>query len=266
MYVIGECINGMFKKVNKAIEARDKAVIQELARQQVAAGADALDLNVGTASGDATEIMSWLVETVSEVTDAALSIDSPKWAVQQQVVPKVPGKAIINSCKADDDQLDKYMSLAVDNDASLIALTIDRNGVPSDTDKRVELGAQIVTKAAEKAMPIENVLIDPIILPVNAAPAQPRHVVGALQQLQLLSDPAPMLVLGLSNVSQNCNHRKLINRTYVVMAMTAGMNAVILDPLDTDLMNALTTTELLQEKAIYCDSFLDAQRMRSNTT
>jgi len=265
MYVIGECINGMFKKVKSAIEERDKSAIQDLARRQVDNGADALDLNVGTVSGDPQEVMMWLVETVREITDVPLSIDSPKWAVQKEVVPRVPGEAIINSCKADDEELEKYIDLALESGASLLALTIDKQGVPSDTDRRVELGAQIAAKTMEKSLPIERLFVDPIILPVNAAPAQPRHVLAALQQLKLLSDPPPRLVIGLSNVSQNCTNRKLINRTYLVMALGAGLEAAILDPLDKDLMDAITTAELLQEKMIYCDSFLDAQRMRSQT-
>jgi len=263
MYVIGERINGMFKNVRRAIEESDKTVIQELAQAQVKAGADALDMNVGPAKADPNEAMLWLIDTVREVTDVPLAIDTPKWAVQQAAVPRVAGQGIINSCKADLDQLEKYMELAVANDVGLVALTIDQQGVPADVERRVELGAQIATKAMETGLPMERLFIDPIILPVNVAPQQPENVAAALQQLKLLSDPPPHLILGLSNVSQNCSNRSLINQTYLVMAMTAGLDAAIMDALDTDLMNAMITTELLQEKMIYCDAFLDAYRMRA---
>ena len=262
MYVIGERLNGMFKNVRKAIEERDQTVVQELARAQVEAGAKALDLNVGPAKADPIEAMLWLIETVREVTDVALAVDSPKWEVQEKAIPQVSGEAIINSCKADPEELEKYLKLAVDNDAALVALTIDQAGVPSDVAKRVELGAQIGAMTMDAGLPMDKLYIDPIILPVNVAPQQPEYVLQTLGQLKMLSDPPPHLILGLSNVSQNCNNRQLINRTYLVMAMTAGLDAAIADPLDTDLMNATITTELLQEKMIYCDSFLAAHRMR----
>jgi 5-methyltetrahydrofolate corrinoid/iron sulfur protein methyltransferase len=179
------------------------------------------------------------------------------------VVPKVSGHAIINSCKADESELDRYLKLAVDNNASLIGLTIDQKGVPADAEKRVELGATVAAKAMEAGLPTERLFIDPIILPVNVSPATPNAVMTALSQLKLLCSPPPHLILGLSNVSQGCNERKLINRTYLVMALGAGMDSVILDPTDTELMNAGIAAELLQQKTIYCDSFLDAYRMGS---
>jgi 5-methyltetrahydrofolate corrinoid/iron sulfur protein methyltransferase len=262
MYVIGERINGMFKDVRAAIKKRDQAAVQDLARRQLAAGATALDINVGPASAKPTEAMLWLVETVRAVADAPLCIDSPKWEVQEKVIPKVPGRKIINSSKADEAELDRFAALAAEHDAALVGLTIDQAGVPANAEKRVELGAMIASKAMEKGLPMEKLFIDPIILPVNVAPQQPGNVLAALSQLKLLSDPPPHLVLGLSNVSQNCSNRELINRTYLVMALAAGMDAAIMDPLDTELMNAAITTELLQGKAIYCDSFLDAHKMR----
>jgi 5-methyltetrahydrofolate corrinoid/iron sulfur protein methyltransferase len=261
MYVIGERLNGMFKRVRIAIQEGDKKVIHEIAEAQLKAGAQALDLNVGPASDKPVDAMMWLVEATREATDAPLAIDSPRWDVQSTVVPKVPGHAIINSCKADPAELEKYVDLAVKNDASLIGLCIDESGVPADAEKRVELGATIAATAIGAGMAPNRLFIDPIILPVNVAPTAPGAVMSAMSQLKVLSDPPPHLVLGLSNVSQGCNERKLINRIYTVMAISAGMDSVILDPNDTDLMNAAITAELLQQRTIYCDSFLDAYRM-----
>lgn len=261
MHVIGERINGMFKDVRGALEARDKKVIQNLALAQLEAGASSLDINVGPAKVEVLPAMHWLIDTVRDVSDAILCIDTPKWDIQKEVIPKIAGRAIVNSCKADPDALDKYVALAAENNASLIALTIDKQGVPADVDKRVELGALIGAKAMEVGLPMDQVIIDPIILPVNVAPKQPMIVLETIRQLGMLSDPPPHFNLGLSNLSQNCNNRNLINRTYLVMALAAGLDYAILDPLDKELMDAVITTELLLEKMIYCDSFLDAHRM-----
>jgi 5-methyltetrahydrofolate corrinoid/iron sulfur protein methyltransferase len=130
--------------------------------------------------------------------------------------------------------------------------------VPNDADGRVMMAATILMKAMEAGLTPDRLFIDPIILPVNVAPKQPQNVLTALQQLTLLSDPPPHLVLGLSNVSQNCNRRELINRTYLAMAIGAGLDAAIMDPFDTELMETAVTAELLQEKMIYCGSFIEA--------
>ena len=260
MYVIGERINGMFQNVKDAIRQQDAQVIRDLAARQVAAGAKALDVNVGPAVSDATGAMLWLAKTIREVTDVPVSIDTAKWSVMSAVVPQVPGEKILNSSKADPDILSKYVQLAVENGAGLIALTIDADGVPGNADKRVELGAQAITFAMEGGMDMDKLFVDPIILPVNVAQKNPADCMAAVAQLRMFADPPPHLVIGLSNLSQRCTNRQLINRTYLTMAMSHGLDAAILDPLDRELMDVVTTTELLLGKMIYCDSFLEAAR------
>jgi 5-methyltetrahydrofolate corrinoid/iron sulfur protein methyltransferase len=262
MYVIGERINGMFENVKQAIRTKNAKVIQDLAKRQLAAGATALDVNVGPAVSDAQGAMLWLAETLRAVTAAPLSIDTAKWEVMAAIIPQVSGEKILNSSKADPEIASQYVGLAVEHGAGLIGLTIDANGVPGNVDKRVELGAQIVAIALEGGLPAERLFIDPIILPVNVAAKNPTHCMEAISQIRAFSDPPPHLLLGLSNVSQRCSQRELINRTYLAMAMAHGLDAAIMDPLDAELMNTAITVEMLQGKTIYCDSFLDAARHR----
>ena len=260
MYVIGERINGMFQDVKQALLDQNPEVIKDLATRQMAAGATALDVNVGPAVADATTAMLWLVDVIREVTDAPVVIDTAKWDVMAAVIPKVPGKKILNSSKADFDLATKYVNLAAENGAGLIGLTIDADGVPGNVDKRVELGAQLITIAMEGGIEMDDLFIDPIILPVNVAPKNPGHCMEAISQIKSFADPAPHLVLGLSNVSQRCSNRNLINRTYLAMCISAGLDAAIMDPLDTELMDTGITAELLLEKMIYCDSYLQAAK------
>jgi len=260
MYCIGERINGMFADVKQAIRESNAEVVQDLAKRQMAAGAWALDVNVGPAVSDAEGAMLWLVETIRAVTDAPLVIDTAKWEIMSAVVPKVPGEKVLNSSKADPEIASQYVGLAVENAAGLIGLTIDADGVPGNVEKRVELGAQLITIAMEGGLALDKLFIDPIILPVNVAPKNPGHCMQAIAQIKMFADPPPHLVLGLSNVSQRCNNRELINRTYLAMAMANGLDAAIMDPLDTELMDTAITADLLDEQMIYCDSYLDAAR------
>ncbi len=260
MYVIGERINGLFTDVKQAIREKDAKAIQDLASRQITAGATALDVNVGPAVSDAQGAMLWLVETIRQVSDAPLAIDTAKWDVMQAVIPQVPGEAILNSTKADVEIASQFVALAAEHNAGLIGLTIDTDGVPGNIDKRVELGAQLITLAMEGGLAMDKLFIDPIILPVNVSPKTPQHCLQAIAQLRNFADPPPHLLLGLSNVSQRCNNRSLINRTYLAMCIALGLDSAIMDPLDTELMDSAITAELLMETMIYCDSYLEAAR------
>jgi 5-methyltetrahydrofolate corrinoid/iron sulfur protein methyltransferase len=258
MFVIGERINGMFTEVRKAIETRNAAVVQDLAQRQLAAGADALDVNVGPSKGKAVDNMCWLVETIQEAVAAPICIDTPKFDVMAAALRTCTNPRMINSTKAGAADLDRYVPLAVEHSARLIALTLDESGVPSNVDGRVAMGATIVTKALEHGLPLTDLFIDPVILPVNVAPKQPAAVMGAIMQLKMISDPPPHFVLGLSNVSQNCKERSLLNRTYLAMCVGAGLDAAIMDALDAELMNAGVTADILLEKQLYCDDYIAA--------
>ncbi len=262
MIVIGERLNGQFKDVEKAIKNKDKKIVQDLAIGQIEAGADYLDVNVGTAvsSSEKKEAMIWLIEAIQEATDQPLALDTPIDAVMEASLKAAKNPPLINSTQADPEQLEKYINWALEYDASIIALTMDKDGVPNDVQKRVALAGNIVVAAMEAGLPFERLFIDPIILPVSAIQTQPGFVLEALKQLQGLSDPSPHFVIGLSNVSQTASENSLINRTFLAMCIAQGLDSAILDPFDDKLMDVMITAELLLNKQIYSDSYLSAYR------
>lgn len=262
MFIIGELINGMYAAVGKAIAARDKSVIQQYAREQRAAGADALDVNCGPASKNPASDIQWLVETIQEVTDVPLALDSSKPSVIEAGLTVLKNKAIINSTTADPDKLAVLVPLAQRYHARLIGLTISAKGIPQNKDQRLELAAQIVSSCVEQGFPVEDLFIDPIVLPVNVAQAQMADILESIREFKIISDPAPKTIVGLSNVSQGTHVRPLINRTFLTMAISYGLDAAILDPKDTELMDASITAELILNKQIYCASYLDAYRKK----
>jgi len=135
---------------------------------------------------------------------------------------------------------------------------MDKNGVPQDTDTRVAIAADIVTKAMEKGFDAQRLFIDPIVLPLKVpnAQVQPGNILAAMDQIRFLSDPPPHITVGLSNISQGAAERSLINRVFLAMAMSHGLDSAIADVLDEDLMNVVAASDILMNKQIYSDSFL----------
>lgn len=262
MIVIGELINGMFKDVGKAIVNKETDVIQHLAEEQIKEGASVLDVNTGPYSKNPKDDMKWLVETIQKTVEVPLALDSTKADVIEEGLKLVKKRAIINSTNADEDKMAKIFELAKKYNTQVIGLTMDKSGVPNNKDKRLELAAAIVARAMDYGISAEDLFLDPIVLPVNVAQSQGFEVLESIREFRLLSDPAPNTVVGLSNVSQGTKFRSLVNRTFLTMAVANGLSAAILDPLDKELMNAMISAELILNKNIYCDSFLDAYRKR----
>lgn len=260
MFIIGELINGMYANIARAIKEKDKSAIQKCALEQLKSGAGALDVNCGPASKDAVSDIQWLVEAIQEVTDKPLALDSSKPKVIESGLKVIKNKVIINSTTADAEKLQILVPLAKQYNAKLIGITISSKGIPQNKDQRLELAANIVASCVDMGFPVEDLYLDPIVLPVNVAQAQMVDILESMREFKIISDPAPKTVVGLSNVSQGTNVRGLINRTFLVMALAYGLDAAILDPLDNDLMDAAITAELMLNKQIYCDSYLSAYR------
>lgn len=266
MLIIGERINGMFTDIGNAIADKDKKPVQDMALKQIENCAGALDINVGTRvpKAERADVMKWLVETVREVTDIPLAIDNPALSTMRVGIEAASkgGSAIINSTTGQEDKLDGFMKLAKEFSAGIIGLSIDEKGVAATADAKIEIGMRIIASAMENEVPVDQVYLDPIILPVNCNQSAPGIVLDTIRQFTMLSDPAPHVVIGLSNLSQGTQERHLINRTFLVMAIAAGLDSSIQDPLDTELTDAMITAELLLNKSIYSDSYLKAYRQR----
>ncbi|MDI6733122.1 MAG: dihydropteroate synthase [Planctomycetota bacterium] len=260
MLIIGERINGMFKAVRKAIETKDKKIIQDIAKNQVAAGARMLDVNVGPAAADDVAAMQWLVETVQEAVDVPLAIDSAKPPVIKAGLKVCKRKPLINSTTGEAEKLNLLVGLAKEYNAGLLGLTMDEKGIPNSIQARMEIGLRILACAMEAGLATDDIYLDPVFLPVKFGQAQIPIILQTIRELKTLSDPPPKTVCGLSNTSQGCLDRPMINRTILVMAIAWGLDSAIADPLDKDLMDAMISAELLLNKFIYCDSYLTAYR------
>lgn len=247
MLLIGEKIHIISPKVKEALAARDGAFFVELARKQREAGADALDLNIGPQKKAGPEVMSWLVDCVQEaVGDLTLSFDTTNLAAIEAGLKKLKRNghvnAIINSTSAEEERLATVPPLAAQYGAKLIALTMAKEGIPVTAEARVALALdKLIPRAQEVGLTMDQLLIDPLVLTVSGCQEYVPHCIEAVRLLKMVTDPPPLVNVGLSNVSNAVPAplRPLLNRTYLVMLMAVGVDAVILDPLDRELMETI---------------------------
>ena len=238
MYIIGENIQIISNVVKKAIGERDATPLQELAKRQVEGGAQMIDLNIGRRKKDGHEVMPWLVEAIHEVVpDAALSLDTTNAAAIEAGLKRCRElgiEALINSTSADPERLEATMPLAAEYGSKIIALTMVKS-IPATADGRVQLAMEVILpKAMELGVPMENVYLDPLVMTVKGMQDHATENLNAIRMFKILSDPPPMTVVGLSNVSNSVpeENRSLINQTFLVMLMAAGLDSAIADPLD----------------------------------
>jgi 5-methyltetrahydrofolate corrinoid/iron sulfur protein methyltransferase len=247
MYRIGENIHIISPKVKEALAERDGAFFVELAHEQRDAGAEALDLNIGPQKKHGPEVMDWLVDCMQEaVPGMTLSFDTTNLEAIKVGLKKVGSNAIINSTSAEEARLANVPPVAAEHNARLIALCMDKSGIPVSADARVGLAMEkLIPRAEEVGLPIENLLIDPLVLTVSGCQEYVPHAIETVRMLKMVADPPPMTVVGLSNVSNQVppQSRPLINRVYMVMLMAAGLDAAILDPLDTMLADVIHAVE-----------------------
>ncbi len=247
MYIIGENIHIMSDKVKAALRDRDGAFFQNLAVMQVEAGADALDLNLGPRKKDWEEVFPWMVSLVEEVVDVPICLDSTN-LLGIEAGLKVISKAqpIINSTSAEEERLEEVPLLAKKYGAKLVALTMGKSGIPVSADERVNIAIEkLIPRMLEIDYPVEDLIIDPLVLTVSGCQEYCPELIEAVRTLQVVWDPPPAVSVGLSNVSNavpNVN-RSLINRVYCAMLMGAGLQMMIADPFDEDLKEVVRVVE-----------------------
>ena len=261
MLIIGENINATNKTVGSAIARRDVEFISQLARDQVAAGADFIDVNAGEGAnfGD-TSAIEWLVETVQEAVKKPLTIDSDAPEIISAGLKKYHGEGMmINSVTAEPQRLHNVGPIAADKKASLVALAMDSSGIPPTVEKRLEACETIMRYLTGLGMLPEQIYFDPLVLPISVDSNQGMVTLKTIEQIKAHL-PGAKTVMGLSNISYGIPGRKLVNRSFLLMAVYAGLDAAILNPLDKKIMTAVRVAELLTGSDHYCRKYVRSYR------
>jgi len=261
MIIIGEKISVMAKRVREAMNARDPKPIQELAEAQWKAGAHYIDVNIGPAEENGEDLMKWMVESIQQVVRAPLCLDTTN-ATALEAGLKVHnnewGRPIINSTSNDPERF-VMLELAAKYNAQIIALTVGKGGLPADAEERCAIAAEIMARAAEYGVSLEDIYLDPLVLQVCTTQDQALHAIKAVRMFQELNDPPMKTVVGLSNISNGVpkHMRSLIDRVFLTLLMYEGLTAAIMNPLDKDLMDTMKTTDVFLGNILYAHSYLE---------
>jgi len=216
----------------EALLSRSRQFFQDLAVRQVQAGAWAVDLNIGPQKKNGYWLLPWLVETVQEVVDVPLSLDTTNLAAIEAACEVIKQRPIINSTSAEAERLEKVPLVAAKYNTRLIALTMEAEGIPVAAEARVNIALEkLIPRCEEVGLPLEDLIIDPLVLTVSGCQ---QYVPECIEAVRILKETGAGVQVGLSNVSNAVPNemRPLINRVYCVMLMGAGLDTMIADPLD----------------------------------
>jgi len=263
MLVIGENINASNKLVAEAIAKRDEGFLVNLAKAQALAGADFIDVNAGSGYGspqETTAAIRWLVGIIQAAIEKPLAIDSDSPEVIKAALQQYDGeKLIINSVTAEPARLESIGPLVAEREACVIALAMGTEGIPALVEERVAACERIMSYLAGLGVKPEQVLFDPLVLPIAVDTGQGLVTLKTIEQIKSRY-PDARIVMGLSNISYGLPKRKLVNRAFLLMAAYAGLDAVIVDPLDNKAMSLIAVAGMLIGKDPSCRAYLRAHR------
>ena len=259
MKIIGEKINGTRKRVAQAIAERDADFIKDLAQKQAEAGSTWLDVNAGTLPEKEPDDLIWLIENIQSVVDTPLSLDSANPKALEIAIKAVDRTPLINSISGEPDRLEKILPIVAEHGCEVIALAMDEKKIPETFDKRMEVIDKVLEHAHAAGVADDKIYVDPLAMTIAT---MTQSAVIACDTIRAVHEKYPEVhfTMGLSNISFGLPSRKQVNRGLLILAMQAGLDSAILDPLDKELQAAIVTTELLLGKDKHCLNYLKASR------
>ena len=259
MEIIGEKINGTRKRVAQAIAERDAAFIQNLARQEAEAGSAWLDVNAGTHPKQEPDDLVWLIETIQAVVDTPLCLDSANPQALAVAINAVRRTPMINSISGEPQRLEGILPLAAEHGCRVIALAMDEKKIPETSAARVAVVHKMIAATCAAGIPDEHIYVDPLVMTISTNIQSGVIFFDTLRAVHT-AYPEVHFIAGLSNISFGLPARSFINRAFLTLAIAAGLDSAILDPLDQELKAALLAAELVLGRDRHCLNYTRAYR------
>ncbi len=259
MIIVGELINASRKTVREIIEKQDAAGVAKLAKDQKEHGAHYIDVNAGVFVGKEPELLKWLVANVQGAVEAPCCIDSPDPKAIEMALSIHKGTAMINSISLEKDRYEKLLPVVAGTKSKVVALCMSDEGMPETADQRISIADKLINGLVKSNIPIEDIYVDPLVQPVSTNNAFGVEFLQAIERI-VKTFKGVHTMCGLSNISFGLPERKFINQTFMVMAISKGLDGAIINPLDKRMMGCITTAEMLAGKDSYCMNYLKGYR------
>ena len=259
MIIIGEKINGFIPRTMEAIVAKDEAYIRSIAKSQTECGANYIDVCAGTAPEIERETMRWLIDIVQDEVDTPLCIDSSDTEILLEMMKLANKPGMINSVSGEVGKCEAIMPAIKGTDWRLVALTCDPNGIPTDPKVKFEIAKVLIENAQKYDIPLDHIFIDPLVTTLATMGDSLLSFNEAVRMIKA-EYPEVHITSGLSNISFGMPYRKAINTQFLALAMSAGMDSAIMDPMSPDMRSTLYATDALLGKDEYCMNYLTAYR------
>jgi 5-methyltetrahydrofolate--homocysteine methyltransferase len=259
MIIIGEKINGAIPSVAEAIEKRDAEFIANLAKSQADAGASFIDVCASTDVAVEMETMKWLIDIVQEATDTPIAVDSPNAEICAQAIGLCKKPGLVNSVSMEGDKIEQVFPAIADTKWECAALLCDDTGIPKSGEQRLNVFADLMAKAKEYNIAPSRLHIDPLVEMLCTAEDGINTVLAVIREIKS-QYPDIHVTGGASNISFNLPARKFVNQAFLVLAMGAGMDSAIINPLHKHMMGLIYATEALKGNDEYCMEYINAYR------
>jgi 5-methyltetrahydrofolate--homocysteine methyltransferase len=258
--VIGERINPTGrKKLQAELQQGDLSRLEVDVAQQVAGGADMLDVNVGDPLADEIGLMSRAVPLVQGLTELPLCIDSSVIEALEAGLSAYQGKALVNSVTGEDERLEAILPIVARHGAAVIGLAND-DEIPMEPQRRLEVAKKIVSAAGDHGIPPEDIVIDPLAMPVGA---EPRAVTLFLETLYLLREELGVnTTCGASNTSFGLPGRETLGASFLSIAASHGLTSAIMDARSVEIVEAVRASDFLLGKDEWGANWIAAYRAK----
>ena len=262
--IIGERINPTGrKKLSEQMKAGDYSTVAADALAQVAAGAHMLDVNAGIPLADEPRILAECIKLVQSLVDVPLSIDSSIIPALEAGLAIYEGKPLVNSVTGEDESLERVLPLVKKYGAAVVAISNDETGISIDPDVRFEVARKIVERAADHGISHQDIVVDPLVMPIGAMNDAGNQVFRLLRRLK--EELKVNSTCGASNISFGLPNRHVLNGHYLAMASLAGITSAIMNPLHKEELNGVRAGNMLNGHDPDCAAWLTANRPAEGT-
>jgi 5-methyltetrahydrofolate--homocysteine methyltransferase len=237
MLIVGELINASRKSIETAIEVKDGEAIKKVAKDQIEAGANYIDVNAGIFVDHEAEYLKWLVSTVQSAIDAPCSIDSPDPKAIEAALSVHKGTAMINSISLEKERYDQLLPILAGTDLKVVALCMSDESMPQTADERLTIAEKLIQGLVKNNIPIENIYVDPLVQPVSTSDT---FGIEFLKAIDLIATT--------------------FKGVFMVMAIASGLDGVIINPLDRQMMANIIAAQTLMGKDECCGEYINAYR------